>query len=169
MLLGKGGLDRLEVRELPLADPGPGEVRVRVRATGAGATDLIMRPGSYPFAPPYPFPPGYEVVGDVDAVGAGVTGLARGQRVCALTVYGGQAEYLVRGAEHFVPVPDGLDDAEVVALILNYVTAYQMIHRVAAIQAGHTVLVTGANGGVGSAALELLRAVGARAVGAASA
>jgi NADPH2:quinone reductase len=168
VLKGKGGLDQLEVMQLPLPEPGPGEVRIRVRASGAGATDIIMRTGSYPYAPPFPFSPGYEVVGDVDALGAGVTGLAAGQRVCALTVYGGQAEFLVRDADHFVPVPDGLDDAEVVALILNYVTAYQMIHRTAAMTAGQTALVTGASGGVGSAALELLRLVGVRAIGSAS-
>jgi NADPH2:quinone reductase len=168
VLKGKGGLDQLEVRELPVPEPKPGEVRIRVRAAGAGATDLLMRTGSYPYAPPFPFSPGYEVVGDVEALGAGVTTLSPGQRVCALTVHGGQAEVLVREAEHFVPVPDGLDDAEVVALILNYVTAYQMIHRAADLRSGETALVTGANGGVGSAALELLRAHGARAIGAAS-
>jgi NADPH:quinone reductase-like Zn-dependent oxidoreductase len=167
VLAGKGGLDRLAVQELPLVEPRPGELRIRVRATGAGATDLIMRTGYYPFRPPFPFSPGYEVVGDIDAIGDGVSGFSVGQRVCALTVHGGQAEYLVREAEHFVPVPDGLDDAEVVALILNYVTAYQMIHRVAEVKAGHSVLVTGANGGVGTAALELLRAIDARAIGAA--
>jgi NADPH:quinone reductase-like Zn-dependent oxidoreductase len=168
VLRGKGGLDQLEIEELPTPEPGPGEVRIRVRATGAGATDLIMRSGSYPYAPPFPFTPGYEVVGEVEALGEGVKGLARGQRVCALTVHGGQAEVLVREADHFVPVPDVLDDAEVVALILNYVTAYQMIHRVAAMSAGQTALVTGANGGVGSAALELLRVHGVRAVGSSS-
>jgi NADPH2:quinone reductase len=169
VLRGRGGVDQIDVAELPMVDPGPGELRVRVRATGAGATDLIMRKGRYPYAPPFPLVPGYEVVGDVDAIGDGVNGFAVGQRVCALVVHGGQAELLVREAAHFVPVPDGLDDAEVVALILNYATAYQMIHRVAAMQPGQSALVTGANGGVGSAALELLRPLGGRVLGAASA
>src|SRR5437870_13222989 len=120
VLKGKGGLDQLEVRELALPEPKAGEVRVRVRAAGAGATDIMMRTGHYSYRPPFPFTPGYEVVGEVDALGDGVTGLSKGQRVCALTVHGAQAEFLVRGAEHFVPVPDGLDDGEVVALILNY-------------------------------------------------
>ena len=169
VLRGRGGVDQIDVAELPIVDPGPGELRVRVRATGAGSTDLIMRKGRYPYAPPFPLVPGYEVVGDVDAIGDGVSGFAVGQRVCALVVHGGQAELLVREAAHFVPVPDGLDDAEVVALILNYATAYQMIHRVAAMQAGQSALVTGSNGGVGSAALELLRPLGGRVLGAAAA
>jgi NADPH:quinone reductase len=168
MLVGKGGLDQLQIQDVPLVDPKPGELRVRVRASGAGSTDLIMRTGYYPFAPKLPFPPGYEVIGDVDAIGEGVTGFTIGQRVCALTVYGGQAEYLVREAKHFVPVPDGLDDGEVIALILNYVTAYQMIHRTAKMTAGQSALVTGANGGVGSAAIELVHDLGARALGAAA-
>ncbi len=168
VLESRGGLDRLVVKELPMVVPGPGEVRIRVRATGAGSTDVTMRTGYYPFRPPFPFSPGYEVVGEVDVLGDGVTSLTVGQRVCALVVHGGQAEYLVREAEHFVPVPEDLDDADVVALILNYVTAYQMIHRTAAMKRGESALVTGANGGVGTAALELLRELGVRAVGAAS-
>jgi NADPH:quinone reductase-like Zn-dependent oxidoreductase len=167
-LKGKGGLDQLEQVELPLVEPGRGELRIRVRASGAGSTDTTMRTGYYPYRPPFPFVQGYEVVGEVDALGEGVTGFSPGQRVCALTVYGGWGEYLVREAEHFVPVPEGLDDAEVIALILNYVTAYQMIHRSAHMQAGQRALVTGANGGVGTALLELLPILGAHAVGAAS-
>ena len=168
MLTGRGGLDRLEEVALPLAAPGAGEVRVRVLAAGAGHTDVTMRRGRYPFAPPYPFVPGYEVVGTVESLGARVRGLEIGQKVAALTVHGGFAEYLVRDAGEFVPVPAGLDDAEAVALVLNYVTAYQMIHRVARMRAGQTALVTGASGGVGTALLELLRVADVRAVGACS-
>ncbi len=167
-LKGKGDLDQLEQVELPLQDPKPGELRIRVRATGVGSTDTTMRTGYYPYRPPFPFVQGYEVVGEVDALGAGVTGFSKGQRVCALTVYGGWAEYLTREADNFVPVPEGLDDAEVVALILNYITAYQMIHRSARMQPGQRALVTGANGGVGSALLELLKIHGVHAIGAAS-
>lgn len=169
MLTRKGGPEVLETVELPLRDPAPGEARVRVRACGVGATDITMRRGYYPFAPKIPFVPGYDVVGEVDAVGDGVTGVAAGDRVAALTVHGGYAEYLYRGAEELVKVPAGLDDAEVVALILNYATAYQMIHRVAAQRAGESALVTGANGGVGQALLELLRVHGVSAIGAAGA
>jgi len=167
-LKGKGGLDQLQEVELPLEPPQAGEIRIRVRASGVGSTDLTKRTGRYMFAPPFPFVEGYEVVGDVDALGPGVEGFVLGQRVCALTVYGAWAEYFTRDASHFVPVPPGLDDAEVLALILNYVTAYQMIHRSAKMRPGQIALVTGANGGVGSALLELLRAHGVRALGLAS-
>jgi len=167
-LKGKGGLDQLEEVELPLEPPKNGEVRIRVRASGVGATDILKRTGRYPYRPPFPFVEGYEALGDVDAVGEGVRGFAPGDRVCALTVYGAWAQYLTRAAEDFVPVPDGLDDGEAVALVLNYVTAHQMIHRVARMQPGQTALVTGANGGVGSALLELLRVRGVRALGSAS-
>jgi NADPH2:quinone reductase len=169
MLTKKGGPEVLQPVDVPLTEPGPGEVRVAVRATGAGGTDVTMRRGTYPYAPPLPFVPGYEVVGDVEAVGAGVTDLRVGQRVAALLVHGGYAEKVIRPAAELVPVPDGLDDAQVVALILNYVTAYQALHRTGAVQPGQHVLVTGANGGVGMAALELLREAGAHALGAASA
>jgi len=127
-----------------------------------------MRRGYYPYAPKRPFPPGYDIVGVVDAIGDGVTAIAVGDVVAALTVYGGYAEYLYRGADDFVKVPPGLDDAEVVALILNYATAYQMIHRVAKQRAGERALITGANGGVGQALLELMRVHGIAAIGAAS-
>ncbi len=168
LLYGKGGLGQLREADLQLEEPRAGEVRIRVLATGAGSTDVTMRTGYYPYRPDFPFVPGYEVLGTVDAMGDGVTGLSIGQRVCALTVYGGYAQYLTRAAEDFVVVPDGLDDADVVALILNYVTAYQMIHRVAKLSRGQSALVTGANGGVGTALLELLRVHGVRALGAVS-
>jgi NADPH:quinone reductase-like Zn-dependent oxidoreductase len=168
MLTKKGGPEVLETVELPLPEPGPGEVRVKVRATGVGATDITMRRGSYAFAPRIPFVPGYESVGIVDALGTGVTRLKVGDRVCALLVHGGYATHVVRGAEHWVKVPDGLDDVQAVALILNYVTAYQMIHRVARLQPQQTALVNAANGGVGQALLDLLRAHGVPAIGAAA-
>ncbi len=166
VLKGKGGLDQLEERDLELLPPGPGEARIRVRATGAGFTDVIMRTGYYPYRPKFPFAPGYETVGVVDAVGEGVS-LRPGTRVAALTVTGGAAEYLVRPAEELVPVPEGVDDAAAIALVLNYVTAWQMVHRSAAAQPGQRALVTGASGGVGTALLELLRLHGVEAIGAA--
>ncbi len=183
MLTKAGGLDALRVVELPLSDPGPGELCVRVQAAGVGATDLMMLDGSYPFAPKIPFVLGYEAAGVVDAVGAGVSGFAVGQRVAALTVWGAFAEYLVRGAEHFVPIPDAVSEADAAAVVLNFVTAWQMIHRAAkvpaladpaggaqAASAGRewTALVTGAAGGVGSAAVQLLRLAGVRVIGAAA-
>ncbi|HEY2509937.1 MAG TPA: medium chain dehydrogenase/reductase family protein [Polyangiaceae bacterium] len=167
MLTRRGGPEVLETVDLPVREPGPGEARLRVRATGAGGTDVTMRRGRYAFAPPIPFVPGYEVVGDVEALGRGVTGIQVGDRVAALVVHGGYAERIVRPARELIPVPAGLDDGLAVALILNYVTAYQAIHRVARVQPGQTALVTGANGGVGTALLDLLRLAGARVFGAA--
>ncbi len=167
-LQGIGGLERINVVELPLVPPGPGELRIRVEAAGVGATDLLMRRSKYMFAPPYPFTVGYEVVGIVEALGPGASGFALGQRVCALTVHGAQAEYFTRSADDFVPVPGGLDAGEVAALPLNYGTAYQMIHRLARLRPGQTALVTGANGGVGTALLELLRPLGVQVIASAN-
>lgn len=168
MLTRKGGPEVLETVELPMPDPGPGEVRVTVRATGVGATDIMMRRGSYVYAPPIPFIPGYEAVGVVDAVGTGVTALREGDRVGGLLVHGGYATHVVRSAEHWVKVPDDVDDVRGVALILNYVTAYQMIHRTARLRPGQTALVNAANGGVGQALLDLLRVHDVVTIGAAA-
>ncbi len=168
MITRPGGPDVLECVDLSIEAPAPGQLRVRVRAAGVGSTDLTMLTGSYAVAPKIPLVPGYEVAGVVDAIGEGVTDFRVGQRVAALTVYGGFGELLVRGAEHFVPIPDAVSDVDAAAVILNYVTAWQMIHRVANVRAGQTALVTGAAGGVGSAALRLLRMAGVKTYGAAS-
>src|SRR5262245_25208107 len=160
-LTGKGAAaDVLKMVEQDLREPGPGEVRVKVLCSGVGFTDVIMRRGSYPFAPKVPFTPGYEVVGEMDAAGPSVSGWKRGERVASLTVYRGYAEYAYLDAADLVRVPDGLDPGEVVCLILNYVTAYQMLHRSAQVQPGQVVAITGAAGGVGSALLELGRLAG---------
>lgn len=172
MLTAKGSKDRLEVLkvvDLPVPAPGPGQLRVRVRAAGVGSTDLIVVSGTYLFAPKIPFVPGYEIAGVVEALGAGVAGFHVGQRVAALTVHGGFGELLVRDAQHFVPIPDDVSDLDAAAVILNYVTAYQAMHRLGDVQSGQTALVTGAAGGVGSAAIQLLRIAGVKVYGAASA
>ena len=167
MLTKKGGTEGLQIVELPIEPPGPGQVRVRVHAAGVGATDLIVLAGNYRYAPKIPFVPGYEAAGVIEAIGAGVAGLEVGQRVAALTVYGAFAEVLVREAEHFLPIPDDVSDRDAAAVILNYVTAWQMIHRVAKVASGKAALVTGAAGGVGTAALQLLRLAGVKTYGAA--
>jgi len=172
MLIRKGGpkpQDVLRVVDLPVQEPGTGELRVRVRAAGVGSTDLMMLRGSYLYAPEVPFVPGYEIAGVVDAIGPGVEGFRLGQRVASLTVHGGFGEMLVRDAAHFLPIPDGVSDRDAAAVILNYVTAYQAIHRVGMARAGQTALVTGAAGGVGTAAVQLLRLAGVKVYGAASA
>lgn len=172
MLTRRGGAKAkgaLEVVTLPVTEPGSGQLRVRVRAAGVGSTDLTVIGGSYLFAPKIPFVPGYEIAGVVDAVGAGVEGFRAGQRVAALTVHGGFGEQLVRDAAHFLPIPDAVSDRDAAAVILNYVTAYQAIHRVGKLKSGQTALVTGAAGGVGTAMLQLLRLAGVKTYGAASA
>jgi NADPH2:quinone reductase len=169
MVTTPGGPEALKCVDLPVEQPGPGQLRVRVRATGVGSTDLLLLAGKYRYAPKLPVVPGYEIAGIVDAIGEGVTGFTVGQRVAALTVYGGYGELLVRDAKHFLPIPDGVSDAQAAAVILNYVTAWQMIHRVAKVQSGQTALVTGAAGGVGTATLQLLRLAGVKTYGAASA
>ncbi len=169
MLTKKGGPEVLQVVELPVEQPGRGQLRVRILAAGAGVTDVLMLSGAYMYAPKIPFVPGYEIAGVVDAIGPGVSGFHLGQRVAALTVYGGYAELIVRDARHFIPIPDGVSDRDAAAVVLNYVTAWQMIHRVAKVESGQTALVTGAAGGVGTAALQLLRLAGVKTYGAASA
>ncbi|CAG0935790.1 Quinone oxidoreductase 1 [Thermoflexales bacterium] len=167
-LTRKGPPEVLQVVESDLREPEPGEARIKIQATGVGRTDVIMRRGYYPYAPKIPFVPGYEVVGYVDAVGANVSRVAIGDRVAALTVYGGYAEYLYRSADELVHVPAALDAAEAVTLILNYVTAYQMLHRSARVQAGQKALMTGASGGVGTALLQLGQLAGLKMYGTAS-
>ena len=164
----KGSPDVLRVVENTLREPGAGEVRVKVICTGVGYTDVIMRYGYYPYAPKIPFAPGYDIVGEVEKLGEGVTAVQPGQRVAALTVHGGYAEYIYLPQEALVPVPDGIDPTEAVSLVLNYVTAYQMLHRVAKVKAGQTILVTGAAGGVGSALLQLGQLAGLTMYGTAS-
>jgi NADPH2:quinone reductase len=169
MITKAGGPQALTCVELPVEEPRAGQLRVRVRAAGVGSTDLMVLGGTYRYAPKIPVVPGYEIAGTVDAIGPGVTGFTLGQRVAALTVHGGFAELVVRGAEHFLPIPDGVTDVQAAGAILNYVTAWQMIHRVARVKAGQTALVTGAAGGVGTAALQILHLAGVKTYGAASA
>jgi NADPH:quinone reductase len=164
----RGGPEFLQVIENELRPPETNEVRIRVLATGVGRTDINYRYGLSPFSPKVPFVPGYEIMGTVDAVGDGVPRVAVGDRVAALTGHGGYSEMIYLGQEHLVPVPPSLDPAEVVAVILNYVSAYQMLHRVAKVKAGDKVLVNGASGGVGTALLELGKLAGLKMYGTAS-
>lgn len=152
-----GGPEVLKVvEENALPVPQRGEVRLKMLATSACFTDTLVRQGKYfGVKQKPPFAPGYDVVGVVDELGEGVTLLHRGQRVAELTVTGAYAEYLCLPAENCVPVPDGLDPAEAVSMVLTYLTAYQMLHRVAKIKQGARILVHGASGAVGTALLQL--------------
>ena len=154
-----GGPEVLQVVEgATLPEPGAGEVRVKVLAASATFTDTMVRKGVYyGFKETPPLSPGYDMVGVVDKVGAGVTGLEVGQMVADLTVWGAYTEYILRPADALVPVPAGLDPAEAVSMVLSYVTAYQMLHRIAKVKRGQKILVHGAGGAVGTALLELGR------------
>ncbi|MBT3314719.1 MAG: zinc-binding dehydrogenase [Anaerolineae bacterium] len=144
------------VTEDTLPEPAAGEVRVKVLAASATFTDTLVRKGIYyGFKGTPPLSPGYDMVGVVDKVGSDVNGLDLGLVVADLTVYGAYTEYLLRPADSLVPVPEGIDPADAVSMVLSYVTAYQMLHRVANIQRGQSILVHGAGGAVGTALLQL--------------
>jgi NADPH:quinone reductase-like Zn-dependent oxidoreductase len=155
-----GGPDELHVVEEERPEPKPGEVLVRVLAAGVALPDVMMREGIHPETPPLPFTPGWDLVGVVDRLGHGISGIETGQIVAALPISGAYAEFVSLPQRELVPVPSGLDAAEAVSLVLNYVTAYQMLHRSAKISPGQRVLIHGATGGVGSALLQLGRLAG---------
>ena len=154
-----GGPDVLQVvEEEALPEPGPGEVRVKVLATSAAFTDTMIRKGVYPDVKEKPpFSPGYDMVGVVDKLGEGATRLKVGQVVADLTVIGAYSEYMCLPESRLVPVPEGLEPAEAVSLVLSYVTAYQMLYRLAKVQPGQHILVHGAGGAVGTAMLQIGR------------
>jgi NADPH:quinone reductase len=135
--------------------PGPCEVRVRVLAAGVSFTDAQLRAGTYLGVPKPPFTPGYDLVGVVEELGPGCSRLSEGDRIAAVTVWGADAEHVCVLEENAVEVPEDLDPAEVVSLVLTYMTAYQLLHRTAKVKSGESVLVHGAAGRVGTAVLEL--------------
>jgi NADPH:quinone reductase-like Zn-dependent oxidoreductase len=151
----RGGPEALRIVENDLRAPSSGEARVRILATPVCQDDIAARVGNRPFLPKIPFVPGYSILGVVDAIGPGVSAVGVGDRVAALTNYGGYAEYIFLEAERLVHVPVTLDPAEAVVLILNYLVAYQILHRVARVKPGDKVLLIGASGGVGTAFLQL--------------
>jgi NADPH:quinone reductase len=164
-----GGPDALQLVEEECPEPKRGEVRVRVQAAGVALPDVMMREGIHPETPRLPFTPGWDLVGVVDRLGDGVSGLEPGQIVAALPIFGAYAEFVCLPQRELVPAPSGLDPAEAVSLILNYVTAYQMLHRSAKVRSGQRVLMDGASGGVGTALLQLGRLAGLEMYGTCSA
>lgn len=153
-------------RELPA--PGAGQARLTVEATGVSFAEQGMRRGRYYDQPPFPFVPGYDLVGTVTAVGPGGDPSLVGRRYAALTKIGGWASDVILDVEDLVAVPDGVDPAEAETLVVNGLTAWQMLHRIAKVRSGQTVLVLGANGGVGSTLVQLARLAGADVIGTAS-
>jgi len=164
----RGGPEVLQVIESDLRVPSAGEARIKILATPVCLPDVEARYGRTPFQPKIPFVPGYATVGCVDAIGEGVTKFAVGDRVAALTVYGGYAEYIFLREKLLIPVPTALDPAEVAPLILNYIVAYQTLHRSAKVKAGDKVLIIGASGGIGTAYLQLGKLAGLTMYGLAS-
>jgi NADPH:quinone reductase-like Zn-dependent oxidoreductase len=161
----KGPPEVLEIIENELRLPAEGEVRIKVLAAAVCRPDISVRRGEAlysgtPLGQKFPFVPGYAVIGDVDALGPGVSGVTVGQRVGVLTVTGGYTEYLYWRSDRLIPVPTTVDPAEAVPLILNYIVAYQALHRSAEVEAGDKVLIIGASGGIGTALLQLGKLAG---------
>jgi NADPH:quinone reductase len=155
-----GGPDALRVVEEECPEPNGGDVRVRVLAAGVSLPDIMAREGVHPETPLVPFTPGWDLVGVVDRLGDGVSGIEPGQIVAAMPISGAYAEFVCLPQRELVPVPSGLDAAEAVSLVLNYITAYQMLHRSAKVRPGQRALIHGAAGGVGTALLQLGRLAG---------
>ncbi len=164
----RGGPEVLQVVENELREPAPHEARIKVLAVPVCLPDVTARYGQTPFCPKVPFKPGYAVIGIVDAIGKEVNGFSVGDRVAALIAYGGYAEYVYWKAEELIPVPNTLDLAKAIPLILNYLVAYQTLHRWAHVKAGDTVLIIGASGGIGTAFLQLGKLAGLKMYGIAS-
>jgi NADPH:quinone reductase len=157
-----GGPENLQVVQEPtLPKPASGEVRLKMLATSACFTDLLVISNQYPDVKQKPpLSPGYDLVGIVDAVADDVSSVQVGQTIAAMPQYRAHQEYLCLPADQLVPVPEGLDPAEAVSMVLSYMTAYQMLHREAKIKAGQRILIHGAGGAVGTALLQLGHRVG---------
>ncbi|MCL4262348.1 MAG: medium chain dehydrogenase/reductase family protein [Anaerolineae bacterium] len=169
ILTGIGEPERLQLVTEARPEPQAGEVRVKVLASGVAFADVLCRRGLYPMMPKLPFTPGYDLVGVVDEVGASVATMHRGQRVAAmLPKFGANAEYVCVPAAYLVPAPDGVDPVVATAVILNYLTAHRLLHDKTKAQPGERLLVHSAAGGVGTAVLQLGRALGLELYGTAS-
>ncbi|MYW06316.1 zinc-binding dehydrogenase [Streptomyces sp. SID3343] len=158
----------LEVRVRPMPAPGSGQALLAVEASGVSFAEQQMRRGKYWDQPAFPFVPGYDLVGTVLRVGPGVDTALVGRRFAALTKVGGWTSHAVVEAADLVEVPAGIDPAEAETVVVNGITAWQMLHRRARIRNGQTILVHGANGGVGSTLVQLARHAGVRVIGTAS-
>ncbi len=163
-----GPPEALVVEERPTPEPGDGQVRIAVRAAGVNYVDGLIAAGRYQIRIEPPFVPGSELAGVVDAIGPGVEGLAVGDRVFATLGTGGFAEYAIARPVAVTPIPDSLDFARAASFHQSYCTAWFALVRRTVVRPGETVLVTGAGGGVGLAAVDVARALGARVIAVAS-
>ncbi len=163
-----GGPDALALEELPSPRPGAGEVAIRVKAAGVNFPDLLIIQNKYQLKPALPFTPGAELAGVVTEVGPGVSGLAPGDRVVAMVNTGAFAEECVASAARVLALPPEVDFAPAAAFSLTYGTAWHALQDRGQLVAGETLLVLGAGGGVGIAAIDIGKALGARVIAAAS-
>ncbi len=163
-----GPADKLVIEDIASPEPGKGQVKIKVKAAGLNFPDTLIIEGKYQIKPELPFSPGGEMAGEVIAVGEGVTRYQPGQRVMGLTGYGAFAEEILAPESNLIPVPDGMDDHTAAAFSMVYGTSYHALKQRANIQPGETLLVLGASGGVGLAAVELGKAMGATVIAAAS-
>ncbi|HET9628254.1 MAG TPA: NADPH:quinone oxidoreductase family protein [Novosphingobium sp.] len=163
-----GPVENYVLVEMPLVPPGPGEVLVRMHATSLGFADVLVTTGLYQVKPPVPFVPGSEGSGEVAAVGAGVSGWAVGDRVCITRFSGGLGEYVLAQPAELHPFPRGLSFLEAAIYRVNYATMLHALKDRALVQPGETLLVLGAAGGVGTAAVQLGKLMGARVIAGAS-
>ncbi|MFD9284427.1 medium chain dehydrogenase/reductase family protein [Streptomyces mirabilis] len=169
VLPGKVEPEGLEIRHGAVPAAGPGQVVIRMEATGVSFAEQQMRRGRYYDQPAFPFVPGYDLVGTILTTGEGVEPALAGTRVAALVKVGGWASHVLVDAADVVPVPDGIGAAEAETVVVNGITAWQMLHRKAHVRAGQTILVHGANGGVGSVLVQLAQAADVKVIGTASA
>jgi len=159
-----GGVSCVSTVSMDVPEPAAGEVRVKVAYAGINFADLLMRMGFYQPRPPYPFTPGYEVSGVIDALGEGVEELKLGQRVVAAMRNGGQASYVLAPVGRVIPLPDNLSLQVAAATPVTYLTAHHMLHYLGHLRSEDTVLVHGGAGGVGTAALQLCQWAGVKRV-----
>src|SRR6266850_1516968 len=163
-----GPPESLVIEELPSPVPGPGEVVFSVKAASVNFPDFLIIQNKYQFKPPLPFSPGSELAGVVKEVGAGVTNVRQGERVIAFTTYGAFAEEVKTEAVRLLPLPEKMDFVTGAAFLLTYATSDHALRDRGALKAGETLLVLGAAGGVGLAAIEIGKALGARVIACAS-
>jgi NADPH:quinone reductase-like Zn-dependent oxidoreductase len=168
VLTALGGPEVLKLIDDEIRDPAANEVRIKILTCGVAFADVLMRRGLYSPVPALPYSPGYDIVGTVESCGPVVTQWKPGDLVIALSMTGGYSRYIVLPESELVQMPAGLDPAEAVSLVLNYTTAYQLIHRIAKLRQGESVLIHGAAGGVGTAALQLGKLAGLKMFGTAS-
>src|SRR5713101_6891582 len=163
-----GPPESLVVEELPAPRPGPGEVIISAKAASVNFPDVLIIQNKYQFKPPLPFSPGSEVAGVVKAIGDGVNSVKSGDKVIAFTTYGAFAEEVKTPATRLVPIPDGMDYPSAAAFLLTYGTSEHALRDRGQLKAGETLLVLGAAGGVGIAAIEIGKVLGARVIACAS-